>query len=70
MTSSNPELRNYVISRQNVIKYHPKPPLGWSGSIILGESQSRIYSHKRTKFDRGPTVVSKKVCGVGTDTDY
>ena len=44
-TSSNVELRN---------------PLGWGVSICLGESQSRIYSHMRAKFGRGPTVVSKK----------
>ena len=30
------------------------------GSILLGESQSRIYPHVRAKFGRGPTVVSKK----------
>ena len=58
--SSNVGLRNYVISRQKFIKYTPLNPLGWGGSIFLGESQSRIYPHMRAKFGRGPTVVSKK----------
>ena len=40
---------------------------GWGGSIFLGESQSRIYPHMRTKFGRGPTVVSKKKY---RDTNY
>ena len=35
------------------------------GSILLGESQSRIYPHVRAKFGRGPTVVSKKGGGGG-----
>ena len=33
---------------------------GWVGQFFLGESQSRIYPHMRTKFGRGPTVVSEK----------
>ena len=34
-------------------------PLGWGGSILLGESQSRIYPNMCAKFGCGPTVVSK-----------
>ena len=34
-------------------------PLGWGGSIFLGESQSRIYQNMCAKFGCGPTVVSK-----------
>ena len=33
--------------------------------MFLGECQSRIYPHMRAKFNRGPTVVSKR--GGGTD---
>ena len=28
--------------------------------MFLGECQSRIYPHMRAKFNRGPTVVSKR----------
>ena len=35
-------------------------PLGWGGSICLGESQSRLYPHMRAKCGRNPTFVSKK----------
>ena len=66
MTSSNVDLRNYVISRQHFIKYPPKPPgVGWV-NLFLGENKSRIYPHMRANYGRGPTVVSKK--GGGTDT--
>ena len=60
MTSSNVDLRNYVISRQHFIKYPPKPPgVGWV-NLFLGENKSRIYPHMRANYGRGPTVVSKK----------
>ena len=42
-------------------------PLGWGGSLVLGESQSRIYPNMCAKFGCGPTVVSKK--GVYRQTD-
>ena len=35
-------------------------PLGWGGSIFLGDSQSRSYPNTCAKFGCGPTVVSKK----------
>ena len=35
-------------------------PLGWGGSIFLGESQFCLYLHMRAKFGRGPTFVSDK----------
>ena len=44
-------------------------PLGWGGSIFLGESQSRIYPNMCAKFGCGPTVVSKKKGGRETQTD-
>ena len=28
--------------------------------MFLGECQSRLYPHMRAKFNRGPTVVSKR----------
>ena len=62
------ELRNYVRSHHNFIKYPPKPPWRGVGQFILGESQSRIYPHMRAKFGRGPTVVSEKKGGGSTDT--
>ena len=42
-------------------------PLGWGGSICLGESQSHVYPNKImcVKFGCGPTVVSTR--GGGTD---
>ena len=44
-------------------------PLGWGGSIFLGESQSRIYPNMCAKFGCGPTVVSKKKGGTDRQTD-
>ena len=41
-------------------------PLGWDGSIFLGESQSRIYPNMCAKLGCGATVVSK---GGGVQTD-
>ena len=41
-------------------------PLGWGGSIFLGESLSRINPNMCAKFGCGPMVVSKKRGG-GTD---
>ena len=35
-------------------------PLGWGGSICLGESLSRVYPNMCAKFGCGPTVASKK----------
>ena len=46
-----------------ILSNNPLKPLGWGGSIFLGESQSRIYPHMHAKFGRGPTVVSKKKGG-------
>ena len=40
-------------------------PLGWGGSILLGESQSRIYPNMCAKFGCGPTACKKR--GVQTD---
>ena len=39
-------------------------PVGWGGSIFLGESQSHIYPNMCAKFGCGPTVGSEKK---GTD---
>ena len=44
-------------------------PLGWGGSISLGESQSRIYPNMCAKFGCGPTVVSKVGGGGYRPTD-
>ena len=45
-------------------------PCGGVGKFFLGENQSRIYSHMRAKFGRGPTVVSKKKGGEYRHTNY
>ena len=72
MTSQNGEFKNYrqqyVISRHvsgllGDVSWHVSVsgiPLGWGGSIFLGESQSRIYPNMCAKFGCGPTVVSKR----------
>ena len=44
-------------------------PLGWGGSLFLGESQSRIYPNRCANFGCGPTVVSKKGGGWYRQTD-
>ena len=43
-------------------------PWGGVGQFCLGESQSHIIPHLRTKFGCGPTVVSKKRGGTHTYT--
>ena len=43
-----------------MLSSNPLNPLGWSGLICLGDSQSCIYPHMRAKFGRGLMVVSKK----------
>ena len=55
----NVELRNYVISRQDLIKYPLNPPWCGVGQFFLGECQSRIYPHIRAKFGHGPMIMSK-----------
>ena len=46
--------------RRNEEIDNPLNPLGWVGSIVVGESQFRLYPHMRAKFGRGPTFVSDK----------
>ena len=51
-----------------MLSNNPLNPHGVEWVNFLGESQSRIYAHMLAKFCRGPTVVSEKKGGGGTDT--